>query len=455
MLGEEDIRGKRIGVVGLGARTGVAMVRYLSSHGADVIAYDRKPKSELAENLKALKGLPFELEAGTEHPRALLSSSLLIVSPGVPIAKPFLREAKKAGIPVWSEIEFASRRISAPVLAVTGSNGKSTTTALLGHILSSWRKKVFTGGNLGNPLIGAVGEPFDFVVAEISSFQLEAVDTFRPRVGVLLNVVPNHLDRHGNLAAYTALKERLFSRMIEEDRAVLNLEDPICLDLSRRIRPSVWFFSGRVNGRADLHADRKSILLRDGRGISLQGFRLFGEHNIENAVAASAAAIAVGCPTDKIEKGLKTFTALPNRLEPVATVGGVRFVNDSKSTTPDAAMKALQSFDAPIVWLAGGRSKGVPYDSLVGLAKGRVRQAFLFGEASLEMSRALAGVPHTVVADLNEAFHAALEVAESGDVVLLSPANTSFDQYEDFEERGRHFSELVSGHRKPQGGKRR
>jgi UDP-N-acetylmuramoylalanine--D-glutamate ligase len=455
MMGEENLRGKKIGVVGLGARTGVSTVRYLCSQGAEVVAYDRKPKSELAENLRALAGLSFELEAGTEHPKSLLSASLLIVSPGVPIAQPFFQEARRAGIPIWGEMEFSGRRITTPILAVTGSNGKSTTTALLGHILTGWRKRVFTGGNLGNPLINAVGEPFDFVVAEVSSFQLETVDTFRPRVGVWLNVAPNHLDRHGDLATYVAMKERLFANMIHEDRAILNLEDPVCREAAKRIRASVWFFSGRANPKADLHVDRKAILLRDSREISLQGFGLLGEHNVENALAAAAAAIAVGCPLDRVEKGLQTFSALPHRLESVATVSGVRFINDSKSTTPDAAIKALRSFGEPIIFLGGGRSKGAPYERLAEAAKGRVKQAFFFGEAGAEMSRAFSSIRHSVVSDLSAAFASAVKATQAGDVVLLSPANASFDQYRDFEERGRHFSDLVVAHRKGHGGKRR
>jgi UDP-N-acetylmuramoylalanine--D-glutamate ligase len=455
MLGEENLKGKKVGVVGLGLRTGVSSVRYLCSQGADVVAYDRKPESGLTESLAAMKGLPFHLEAGTEHPRSLSSVSLLIVSPGVPLTQPFLLEARKAGVPVWSEIEFASRRISAPILAVTGSNGKSTTTALLGHILSGWRKKVFTGGNLGTPLVTALDEEFDFVVAEVSSFQLEAVETFRPRVGILLNVVPNHLDRHGTFANYLAAKERLFSRMIQEDRAVLNIEDRSCREAAQRIRASTWFFSGKANAKADLHADRKKIVLRDGRSISLAGFRLFGDHNVENALAASAAALAVGCPIDRIEKGLQTFSALPHRLERLATVDGVDFVNDSKSTTPDATIKALHSFESPILLLAGGRSKGAPYEALAKLARGKVKKAFFYGEAAGEMSRSFASVPQDVVSDLDAAFGAALEAAKTGDVVLLSPANTSFDQFRDFEERGRRFASLVSEHRKHGKGKRR
>ncbi|MFH1263726.1 MAG: UDP-N-acetylmuramoyl-L-alanine--D-glutamate ligase [Pseudomonadota bacterium] len=455
MLGEENLKGKRIGVVGLGPRTGVGVIRYLCSQGADVVAYDVKPASELIPNLESLKGLKFELEAGTERPRSLLSASLLIVSPGVPSTQPFLRDARRAGIPVWGEVEFASRRISAPVVAITGSNGKSTTTALLGHILSGWRKQVFTGGNLGNPLINAVGGSYDFVVAEISSFQLETVETFRPRVALLLNVSPNHLDRHGDLSGYIAAKERLFARMIKEDRAIFNMDDSACAEVAKRIKASIWFFSGKPNAKADIHADRKSIHLRDGRAISLSGFKLLGEHNVENAVAAVAAAVSVGCPADKIEKGLKTFAALAHRLEPVATVGGIRFVNDSKSTTPEATVRAIQSFDAPVILLAGGRSKGAGYEPILAAAQGRVKEMLLYGEAADSMAQTLRLIRHRKVTDLETAFGAALKSAEEGDVVLLSPANASFDQYRDYEERGRHFAELVLEQKKAAGGKKK
>jgi UDP-N-acetylmuramoylalanine--D-glutamate ligase len=445
MRSEEQLKGKRVGVVGLGHRTGVSVVRYLCAQGADVVAYDARPASALGESLDSLRGVSFELESGTDHPISLMSASLLVVSPGVPVDRSYLVIARKAGIAVWGEIEFASRRIEAPILAVTGSNGKSTTTALLGHILSVWGKSVFTGGNLGTPLIEAVDRPYDFVVAEISSFQLETVETFRPRVGVFLNLAPNHLDRHTTVENYLACKERLFARMIGEDRAILNLGDPSCRAVAERIRASVWFFSHKRDSRAEVSLDRDRIVLGDGRAIPLSRFPLFGEHNRENALAATAAAVAAGCPLDAIERGLETFRALPHRLERVAEIGGVSFVNDSKSTTPDAAIRAIRAFQAPILLLAGGRSKGAPYGKLAEEARGRVKRAFFFGEAASEMARAFAEIPHEVVSDLEGAVQRAKEEADSGDVVLLSPANASFDQFRDFEERGRRFSEWVGG----------
>lgn len=443
MLGEESLRGKKVGVVGLGPRTGVSLVRFLCSQGADVVVYDQKPKAKLADSLAHLKGLPYHLEAGTNQPRSLAAASLLIVSPGVPINKPFLEEARRRGTPVWSEIEFASRRILSPLLAVSGSNGKSTTAALLGHILTTWRRQVFVGGNFGTPLIEAVGKSYDFVIAEISSFQLEAVETFRPRVAILLNVRPNHLDRHGTFENYLAMKEKLFIKMIKEDRAILNSNCIGCQKAVERVRASVWQFSGQVDSKADFHLDRKKIMMRDGRSISLKGFTLLGAHNLENALAATAAAIAVGCPLDRIEQGLRSFSALPHRLQLLAKVGGISFVNDSKSTTPDATMRALEAFDAPILLLAGGRSKGASYDELGKLAKENVKQAFFFGEAAAEMGSAFTDMNAKKVESMAAAFAAATKVAKKGDIVLLSPSNASFDQFRDFEDRGEQFSALV------------
>ncbi|HLG19071.1 MAG TPA: UDP-N-acetylmuramoyl-L-alanine--D-glutamate ligase [Bdellovibrionota bacterium] len=439
----ETLQGKRIAVIGLGPRTGVSLVRYLCTSGANVIAYDRRSESDLGESLRPLSGLRFDREFGTEDPRRIDGADLVLVSPGVPSDTKFLSRLRSRGKSIWSEIEFASRRLRIPVIAVTGSNGKSTTTALIAHILSHSGKRVFCGGNLGTPLIEAVDKPYDVAVAEISSFQLEAVETFHPRVGVLLNISPNHLDRHKDLRTYAGLKERLFDHMTSGNRAILNQDDATCLEIARRIHANVWFFSLRKNSDAQIRLQDGFISLPNGEKVSMRSYRLPGSHNLENALAAAGAAASMDCPSSLIEKAISTFEALPHRLQPVATIDQVRFINDSKSTTPDSAVRALESFPNPIVLLAGGRPKGASYAKLARAAQGKVRSAFFYGEAAEEMARAFSSVPHRVVKTLSEALSAALSVAQSGDVVLLSPANASFDQFKDFEDRGRTFAALV------------
>ncbi|MFH1018026.1 MAG: UDP-N-acetylmuramoyl-L-alanine--D-glutamate ligase [Pseudomonadota bacterium] len=434
-----ELSGKHVVVVGLGVRTGVALVKDLCARGALVRAYDRKPKAELRANVEALRGLKFELEAGLDEPSALAGSDLILISPGVPADLPYLLKARDGGIPVWSEVEFASRLITAPLVAVTGSSGKSTTTALIGHILRAWDKKTFVGGNLGTPLIKAVHQADDFVVAEISSFQLEAVDEFHPRVGVLTNLYPNHLDRHGTMENYVGMKARLFARMSGKDVAVMNADQEAVRALAAQVKAEIrWFSTDLRNGKGAIAASDR-IRFDGGSAVSLRNFSLLGRHNAENAVAAVVAADALGCPRPIIEKALGTFRALPHRLEPVAEFSGVTFINDSKSTTPDSAIVALEAFDRPILLLVGGRSKGAPYDALGRKAEGRVRQAVLFGEAAPIMEEAFKNVPHVICPNLASALKRAAAEARPGDVVLLSPANTSFDEFRDFEERGDAF----------------
>lgn len=441
-----QISGRRIGIAGLGARTGVSLVRFLSQRGAQVKAYDQRPKSELKDRIQKLSGFPFHLETETENPKEFLDTDLIITSPGVPITSNVLKRVQSHGVPIWSEIEFSSRFLSCPILAVTGTNGKSTTVALLAHLLEKWGKKVFAGGNLGNPLIEAVDKDFDFAVVEVSSFQLEAVESFCPKLGVLLNISPNHLDRHGDLANYVACKERLFAQMTQEHIALLNQEDPICLNLAKQVSAQVLTFSRFVHSQADfrLEGDKKRVLLPNEKSLSLKEFRLLGLHNQENALAALAAGFVMGCPSQTMEDGISSFQGLPHRLKLVATSDGVQYFNDSKSTTPASTVRALESFEKPLILLAGGQSKGVDYDEVARVAKQKkVRHSIFFGEASTVLTSAFKKIPHKKVRDLEQAVFLAKGLAEPGDVVLFSPASASFDQYRNYEERGTHFVELV------------
>jgi UDP-N-acetylmuramoylalanine--D-glutamate ligase len=334
------------------------------------------------------------------------------------------------------------------MIAVTGTNGKSTTTSLIAHILKSWGKRVFAGGNLGTPLVTAVGRELDFAVVEISSFQLEAVEEFHPRVALLLNLYPNHLDRHGTMEAYAAAKARLFARMSRGDTAVLNADQEAVKGLVSGMKAGVRLFSASGRTEADVTELEKRIVFRTGPAVSLEKFTLYGRHNVENALAAATAADAVGCPREIIEEGMGTFQALAHRLEPVGEFGGIRFINDSKSTTPDSAVVALRAFEAPIILLAGGRGKGASYENLGREAALRAKETVLFGEAAKLMEPAFRSLPHTVRPNLASALDRALSLARPGDIVLLSPANASFDEFKNFEERGDSFRAWVKSRAK-------
>lgn len=422
-----NVSGQKIGVAGLGARTGVSLVRYLCSKNAKVFAYDARSKNELTHELDQLHGLSFELECGTETPKIFDRTDMLLISPGISIEKTFLVNAMKAGKKVWSEVEFAARQLKSPLIAITGTNGKSTTTSLLGHIFKTWKKKTFVGGNLGTPLVEALDHDYDFVIAEISSFQMEAVDEFHPKLGMVLNVSPNHLDRHKTFENYKAHKEKIFARMIADDIAILNGDDPHCVEMASRIKAKTLFFS---------HKNKMSV--------DISKLQLFGKHNQENAMAAVLAAQALGCPDAVIEDGLSTFEGLAHRLEFVGEIQGVRFVNDSKSTTPDSAIRALEAFDTPVLWLAGGKGKGALYGPILNVAQKHVAHAFFYGDVGPKMASELSQLPQSVHTRLEDAFTAAMKHARPGSTVLLSPANASFDQFKDFEHRGEFFKTLVA-----------
>ena len=446
-----ELKGKRVAVIGLGIRTGVSLVRYLCSSGALVTAYDQKKRAELQDSLNAVEGLRFDLDIGCPNPSQLVSRELVLLSPGVSAHSPYLQDARRKGIPILSEVEFAYRLLKSPLIAVTGTNGKSTTTALIAHILKVWGKNVFAGGNLGTPLIQAVDKEYDFVVAEISSFHLEAVESFHPSIAVLLNIFPNHLDRHGDMETYVQCKSRIFSNFQGEDRAVLNEDDPTCKKILSSIRSKAWTFSLNPWSDAQVRLQGRKVILSTGESLTITGFSLLGRHNLENALAACAVSHALGCPPQIIEQGITTFKALPHRLQHVARIDHVDFINDSKSTTPESTAVALKALDTPIILLAGGRSKGASYKGLGDVANKCVRTTILFGEAAMEMAKDFKGSRHETVETLADGFLRATQIAEQGDTILLSPANSSFDQFENFEKRGEAFAKLVHEHKTNRG----
>jgi UDP-N-acetylmuramoylalanine--D-glutamate ligase len=444
-----DLQGKRVLVVGL-ARTGVVVSLFSAGYGASVTATDEKPESELAESAARVRAAGVELALGAHDPAIFLEQDLIVVSPGVPAKLPALEAARARGIPVWSEIELAWRFLRGRIVAITGSNGKTTTTALVAHILKASRIHTLVGGNIGVPLLALVESSTDssVVVAEISSFQLETIAEFRPDIGVLLNLTPDHLDRHASFGEYAAAKMRMFENQRKNDAAVLNADD---LEVARRMpsRPQAYWFSRqkRVATGAFLREDQ-IVFRAEGSETPLLGrheIPLRGEHNVENVLAASTAAYLAGADPAGIASGVKTFRAVEHRLEFVAEIGGVSFYNDSKATNVDASLKAIEAFPGPLIVILGGKDKGAPYAPLREPLRQRARLAILIGAVAQKIGSELReAVPLANAGTLDRAVEIAMGSAQPGDTVLLAPACSSFDQFENYEQRGRVFKELVA-----------
>jgi UDP-N-acetylmuramoylalanine--D-glutamate ligase len=416
-----ELRGRRVLVVGL-ARSGKAAAEVLLGAGADVVGYDRDGALDSDPGVGRLRGLGVEVRLGPEEETLLQGTDLLVKSPGVPGETLLVAGARTRAIPVWSEIELGARLLPNPLLGVTGTNGKTTTCELLGAIYRSAGLPVEVAGNIGRPLTSLVGEtdPGTWVVCELSSFQLEDVDLLRPRIAVLLNLEPDHLDRHATFEWYVDTKLRMFEQQTEDDTAVL---------------PRGF---GEVPGAA------QRVEFRFDDTLPAEP-RIPGPHNRENAAAATMAARAAGIDDESIAAGLRTFPGVPHRIELVRELDGVRYVNDSKATNAAAARRALASFpDARLHVILGGRGKAEPYAELAAAFKEGDR-AYLIGEAAGDLADALAAadVDYTEAGELGRAIGAAATTALSGDVVLLSPACASFDQFESFEHRGDEFRRLV------------
>jgi UDP-N-acetylmuramoylalanine--D-glutamate ligase len=444
-----DLAGKRVLVVGL-ARTGQVVSVFAAGYGATVTATDEKPETELSEAAAKLRAAGIKLELGGHTPATFLEQDLIVLSPGVPAKLPALELARARGIPVWSEIELAWRLLRGKLVAITGSNGKTTTTALVAHILRTAGIPVLVGGNIGVPLLSLVESSADtsVTVAEISSFQLEAIEAFRPEIGVVLNLTPDHLDRHASFEEYAAAKMRLFANQLDRDAALLNADDP---EITKRMpsRPHIYWFSRQKrvaegafvrDGQIFFRAEGAEVPLARRDQISLRG-----EHNVENVLAACAAAYLAGAAPAAIASGVQTFRGVEHRLEFVAEIGGVSFYNDSKATNVDAALKAIEAFPGPVLVILGGKDKGSPYTPLREPLQGRARLAILIGAAAEKIAAELAGaVPVEQAGTLDRAVGLAFERAQPGDTVLLAPACSSFDQFENYEQRGRVFKAAVA-----------
>jgi UDP-N-acetylmuramoylalanine--D-glutamate ligase len=437
-------KGQKAAIVGM-ARSGRAAARFLLRRGWSVLALDLEPPEETLQALEALRKMGPVTAYWGEHPLEVLDEVDLVVrSPGVPREVAFLEEARRRGIRVVGEMELASLEAKGPILAVTGTNGKSTTTAWLAHLLRTAGTPAVAAGNIGHPLSDAVEEVEEgtALVVEVSSFQLEDVTSFRPRVGVLLNIRPDHLNRYASFEAYRRTKWNLFLHQEPEDWAVL----PAGLEAPEWIRSRRMPFGSSLEGTGCTVAEGWLVCRRSGREeriVALEELALPGPHNLENALAAAAAAVAFGIAPGALAEGLRSFRALPHRLEPVAEAGGILWVNDSKATNLDALEAALRSYARPVVLIAGGLDKGADFESLAPLVQARVRCLVTLGASAERIARAWSGVPEQRARDLEEAVALARKVARAGDVVLLSPGCASQDMFRDFEERGEVFRSLV------------
>lgn len=457
-----DLAGAQVTVMGL-ARSGVAACRLLQEAGARVTVSDRKEQSELRSALETIDRAAVRVTVGADYETSLNAADLVVISPGVPYRMDSLERVRRRGVKVISELELASRFLTAPVLAVTGTNGKSTTVTLIGKMLAEQGKRAFVGGNLGTALSEAAwtvlqankrGEPdpFDYMVVEVSSFQLETIDQFHPWVAAVLNVTVDHQDRYDSLNEYLAAKERIFENQTATDFALFNLDDARVAALRHRVRAKRLGFTSAHTVGPDL--DGGTFV--DGEAIvtTVTGsrqeicrrseIRMLGRHNVENVMAAATYAALWGCPNEIIRRVVTTFPGLEHALELVRERRGVRFVNDSKGTNVDATLKALEGIDHPIWLIAGGRDKGGDFSRLTDAVRRRVKHAILIGEAAPLLKRIWAGATAMSEAGtLREAVEFAAREAVTGDVVLLSPACASFDMFKDYQDRGRQFKAAV------------
>jgi UDP-N-acetylmuramoylalanine--D-glutamate ligase len=444
-----ELNGKRALVVGLG-KSGVASALFMKAHGARVTVSDTKSGDELRNEIPILLDHGITVETGGHGDRTFRGQDLIVVSPGVPVDAPPLVQARSLGETVIGEIELAAQFLPGPIVAITGSNGKTTTTTLTGEIMTAAGFSSLVGGNIGTPAISLAerARPETVIVLEISSFQLETIQTFRPKVAVVLNVTPDHLDRHRTFEVYTDAKARIFENQQGSDFAVLNADDPTCVAMGSRIRAQVFWFSRQKEVQQGAWVRDGNILFRDSNGqreiLEVSEIPLKGAHNLENVLAAVCAGVLMGCAPDKIRQAVHNFKAVEHRLEFTATVNGVDYYNDSKATNVDATIKALESFPGNIHLILGGKDKGSDYTVLNDLIRQRVKRIYTIGAAASKIESQVKGAEVVHAETLENAIRKAHASAQSGDIVLLAPACASFDQFKSYEHRGKVFKEIVA-----------
>ena len=444
---------KKVLVVGLGM-TGVATARFLNKMGAVVTVADMAKEDEIGESVAIIRELGINMELGSHENSTFENVDLIVLSPGVPHTIPQIQRAKDKGIDVLGEIELASKFIDQPVIAITGTNGKTTTTTLLGEMLKSSGFNVFVGGNIGTPLIGYVDreEKAEIIVVEVSSFQLDTIESFKPKVSVLLNITEDHLDRYPDFNAYIKSKCRIFENQNSGDTVVLNGFDPLIRKCTENIDSRKLFFNARKENEEGTTVNGKNIKLffegssktKSPMSIDLSGTSIKGKHNIENACAACLSALSAGGTLKGIQTALDSFKGLPHRLEYVATVNDVKYFNDSKATNMDAVARALECFSDRVILIMGGRNKGADFDSLRDAVRHITKKIIAIGEAKENIISSFNDVvPVNTASTMEDAVFKACDAAKPGDIVLLSPACSSFDMYNDYTHRGKVYCEAV------------
>jgi UDP-N-acetylmuramoylalanine--D-glutamate ligase len=443
-----DLNNKRVLVVGLG-KSGVASALFLKSRGARVTVSDSKPETELRNEILLLLERGITVETGGHGERTFREQDLIVVSPGVPIDAPQLLQARNLGEPLIGEIELASQFLAGPIVAITGANGKTTTTSLAGEIIAAGKFPTLVGGNIGTPAISFVNQagPKTWIVLEVSSFQLETTINFHPKIAVILNITPDHLDRHKTFANYVNAKARVFENQSVDDFTVLNADDPTTAALSNRTRAQLFWFSrnNEVERGAFVRGDQ--IYFRDGHSereiMPPPEVPLKGTHNLENVLAGISIGMLVGCQPAEVREAVRNFKAVEHRLEFVARIAEVDYYNDSKATNVDATIKALESFPANVHLILGGKDKGSDYTVLNELLRQRVKRVYTIGAAAAKIESQIQGAEIDHAETLENAVRHATESATPGDVILLAPACASFDQFQSYEHRGRVFKETV------------
>ncbi len=428
-------------IVGLGI-TGKETLKFLHSRGANVKATDSRKIEQLEPEITNLASQGAQVHCGSGFPELFQWADIIVLSPGVMFSLPEVIKAKRLGKTVISETEFAWRFVSKPVIGVTGTNGKTTTTLLLSEMLKQSGIKAFTGGNIGTPLVSVAGKDseFDFLLLELSSFQLQGTIDFAPHVAVMLNISPNHLDHHKDMKEYRAAKFKIFANQSEKDWAVLNSSDHEVVNGAEKICASKISFAGP---NADVQYEKEEIKFRD-TSFSLKRTKLKGTHNRENIMAAVATAILCGCDADAIQQSIDKFRPLPHRMEFVLNLNGVDIYNDSKSTSPFATLRAIESLPSPIVLVAGGKDKQISYECLKKVVATKVKGVVLMGEVKEKMRAEFEGLTETVCVDsIEDAALNAFEMSGKGDTILFSPACSSFDMFSSYEQRGELFKELI------------
>ena len=444
-----DLANKRVLVVGLG-KSGVASALFLKKHGARVTVSDAKPEDQLRSEIPLLLDHGITVETGGHGDRTFRGQDLIVVSPGVPVDAPHLVQARALGEPVIGEIELAARFLPGPIVAITGSNGKTTTTTLVGEILGAGGLPTVVGGNIGTPAISLVERATanTWAVLEVSSFQLETVQTFRPRIAVILNITPDHLDRHRTFEAYAGAKARIFENQQSDDFAVLNEDDPACVNLAKRVNAQLFWFSRQKEVQRGAWLSGGRILFRDAARqqeiMLVADIPLKGAHNVENALAGVCVGMLVGSSPERIREAIRNFKAVEHRLEFVARIRNVDYYNDSKATNVDATIKALESFPANIHLILGGKDKGSDYSVLNDLLRKRVKRVYTIGAAAPKIESQIKEAADIFHAEtLEKAIRRAAQDAKPNDIVLLAPACASFDQFDSYEHRGKVFKDVV------------